>query len=101
MFGDFKKVAAVGAAAVGVGWVTVVSPAPTGAQPQPIPRDNDSICPDSAGVRYVLDPDNPDAYYVCNGGSQQAHKVCPPNTRPDVSTKPVDCPSDEGYEGKP
>lgn len=102
MFTEIKKVTAVGLIAVGVGCFTAVRPAPVGAQPLPIPQDTEGICPDVSGVRYVLDPNNPDAYFVCKGGSQQAHKVCPLDTRPDVSTKPIDCPSDEGNsEAKP
>lgn len=100
MFAEIKSVATVGAAIVGVGWVIVMGPAPANALPLPVFQD-DSICPSSPGVRYVLDPNNPDAYYVCKGGSPQARKVCPLDTHPDVSTKPIDCPTDEGFEGKP
>lgn len=101
MFAVIRQWAAIGAAVAGVGWLTVGSPAAAGARPLPIPLDNGSICPSGPGVRYMLDPNNSDDYYVCKGGVQQDHKACPPGTHPDVSIKPVDCPSDQGFEGKP
>jgi hypothetical protein len=100
MLAKIKQVAAVGAAVVGVGWVTFVSPAVANPQPRPIPQDNPITCPDIAGVRYVPDPDNSQAYYVCADGLQQDHEECPAATDLDMDTTPPRCPAKEGY-GKP
>ena len=93
MFAKIKQVAAVGAAVAGVGWVTVVSPAVAHTQPLPIPQG--FTCPDIAGVQYLRDPDNSNAYYVCVDGQQQDHKRCPAVT-PQVTitpTPPTRCPA--------
>ena len=102
MFAKIKQVAAVGAAVAGVGWVTFVSPAVANAQPRPIPQDNPITCPDIAGVRYVSDPDNSHAYYLCADGLQQEHEVCPAATDLDMDKTPPRCAVKEGgYGGKP
>lgn len=101
VFTKTMQVAAVGAAVVSAGWVTVVSPAVAIAQPLPIPNDGGITCPNTPGVQYLPDPDNPQATYVCADGSQRDYYVCPPGTVLDVTTTPPMCPSQEGYEGKP
>ena len=88
MFAKIKQVAAVGAAVAGVGWVTVVSPAVAHTQPPRIPQDNNITCPDIAGVQYVPDPDDSNAYYVCAGGVVQDHNQCPPVTKLIMGTPP-------------
>jgi hypothetical protein len=94
--------AAVGAAIVGVGWATVVSPAVANAQLLPIPQANDITCPHIAGIQYLPDPDNSNAYYVCADGVQQDHNECPPDAHLDMDQTPPECLSlPKGYEGKP
>ena len=88
MLAKVKQVAAVGAAVAGFGWATVVTPAVANAQPLPIPQENGITCPHIAGVQYVPDPDNSDAYYVCADGLQRDHYVCPPITKLDMGTTP-------------
>lgn len=100
MFAKIKQVAVVGAAVAGVGWVTFVSPAVASAQPLPIPQDDPITCPDSAGVRYLPDPENSQAFYVCADGSQRSHEVCPASMLLDLDATPPRCTSREGF-GKP
>lgn len=88
MFANIKHVAMVGAALAGLGWVTVVSPPAAHAQPPRIPPGNNFSCPDTAGTNYVLDPDNSNAYYLCENGSEQQHNVCPGVTKLVMSTPP-------------
>jgi len=68
-----KQVAAV----VGLGWVTVVSPGVAHAQPPHIPQDTDITCPDIAGINYVRDANNSNAFYLCVDGEQKHHFRCP------------------------
>ena len=72
-----KRLAAVGAAAVGLGWVTVVIPAAAHAVPPHIPQGTDIICPDIAGINYVRDPEDLHAFYLCVDGSVQHQFRCP------------------------
>jgi len=78
MFAKIKRVAAAGAAVAGVGWITVVSPSVAHAQPPRIPQGANFTCPDVAGITYVQDPANANAYYMCIDGLQQQHLQCPP-----------------------
>ena len=90
MFAKIKQVAAVGAALAAVGWITVVSPGVAHTQPPRIPPGNDITCPggDVADLKYVLDPDNSNAYYVCAGGSVKEHLQCPPVSKLFMGTPP-------------
>jgi hypothetical protein len=72
-----RQVAAVGAAAVGLGWVTVVSPGVAHAQPPHIPQGTDIICPDIAGINYVRDPEDLHAFYLCVDGLVHHQFRCP------------------------
>jgi hypothetical protein len=72
-----KQVAAVGAAAVGLGWVTVVSPGVAHAQPPHIPQGTDNLCPDIAGINYVRDPEDLHAFYLCVDGLVRHQFRCP------------------------
>ena len=73
MFAKIKQLAAAGAAVAGVGWITVVSPGVAHAQPPRIPQGTNFTCPDVAGITYVQDPANSNAYYMCIDGLQQQH----------------------------
>ena len=88
MFAKIKQVAAVGAAVAGVGWITVVSPGVAHTQPPRIPPGNNITCSDTAGVQYVADPDNSNAYYVCENGSQTQRIECPAAAKLVMSTPP-------------
>jgi|GEM_PF-3172094 hypothetical protein len=90
MFAKIKHAATVGAAVV-VGWVGMVSYGAAQAQPPRIPAGNDIICPDAAGVQYLADPENSNAYYVCQDGSEQQHEQCPAVTKLDMATTPPKC----------
>jgi hypothetical protein len=72
-----KQVATV----VGFGWLTVVSPGVVHAQPPHLHQDTDTTCPDIAGINYVLDADDPNAYYLCVDGEQKHHFRCPQITK--------------------
>jgi hypothetical protein len=91
MFAQIKQVATIGAAVAGIGWPGIASLAAAYAQPPQIPPGNDVICPDIAGVQYVLDPENSNAYYVCEDGSQQQHDECPEITKLDMAATPPKC----------
>jgi hypothetical protein len=93
MFVKVKQVAAVGTAAVGtavagLGWVAIMSPVVAHAQPPRIPQGNSVTCPDIAGINYMPDPDNTNAYYLCVDGLPQHHYQCPPVTRLVMTTPP-------------
>ncbi len=90
MFAKVKQVAAVGAAVAGVGWVTVVSPGVAHTQPPRIPQDINITCPDIAGINYVPDPDNSNAYYLCVDGLSKRHYQCPPISKL-IMTMPPKC----------
>jgi hypothetical protein len=77
MFAKIKRVAAAGAAVAGVGWITVVSPGVAHAQPPRIPQSINFICPDVAGINFLRDPGDANAYYMCVDGLQQRHLQCP------------------------
>jgi hypothetical protein len=63
-----KSKAAAGAAIVGFGWVTIVSPNAADAQP---------LCPDIAGINYVRDPEDPHGFYLCVDGLPRHQFRCP------------------------
>ncbi len=65
------------AAIISLGLVTVVSTGVAYAQPPHIPQETDIICPDFAGINYVRDADELNAYYVCVDGEQKHHFRCP------------------------
>ena len=88
MVPKIKQMAAVGAAIASVGWVTVVSPGVADAQPPRIPQDVGFSCPDVAGIHYVQDPNNSNAYYLCVDGLEKAHNQCPGTTYLIMSTPP-------------
>jgi hypothetical protein len=89
MFAKIKQVAAAGAAVAGVGWMTVVSPGVAHAQPPGIPQGTTFTCPDVAGINYLRDPANANAYYMCIDGLQQRHLQCPPEAPLLMATPPV------------
>jgi hypothetical protein len=68
-----KRVAAV--VGLGLGWVTVVSRGVAHAQPPGIPQD--ITCPDVAGINYVRDANDSNAFYLCVDGEQKHHFRCP------------------------
>jgi hypothetical protein len=76
------------AAIFGLGWVTVVSPVVTSAQPPQIPQDTDIICPDIAGINYVRDANDSRAYYLCVDGEQKQRFRCPQLTLLIMATPP-------------
>jgi len=101
MFTKMKRLAAVGAAVAGVGWVTGVSPAAANAQPLSIPWATDAPpCPPIPGTQYLADPDDANSFYVCADGLQQDHQICPPGSSLDMDRTPPECLSG-GFHGKP
>ena len=93
MFAKIKQVAAAGAAVAGVGWITVVSPGVAQAQPPRIPQGTNFTCPDIAGINYVQDPADSNAYYMCIDGLQQRHLQCPPGLTKLIMATPPKCSS--------
>lgn len=71
------KAAAGGAALVGLGWVTIVSPGVALPQPPRMPQGNDFICPDIAGINYVRDPEDSHGFYLCVDGLLRHQFRCP------------------------
>jgi phage tail protein X len=88
MLAKIGRVAAVGAAVAGVGWVMVASPGVAHAQPPPIPQDINITCPDVAGINYVRDPADSNAYYLCVDGLPQQRHRCPQVTKLIMGTPP-------------
>ncbi len=88
MVAKIEQLAAVGAAIASVGWVTAVSPGVAHAQPPRIPQEVSFTCPDVAGINYVQDPNNSNAYYLCVDGLEQAHMQCPGTTYLIMATPP-------------
>ncbi len=80
MFTIIERAAAISAALVGFGWVTVMSPAAGHAEP-PLPQGNTFNCPDIAGINYVQDPKDSQAYHLCIDGSTTQHMRCPQVTK--------------------
>lgn len=88
MLATMKQMAAVGVTVGTVGWVSIVSPAMTYSQPPSIPPEAGVTCPSVAGISYLLDPDDSNAYYICVDGSAQNHYQCPTITRLILATPP-------------
>ena len=78
MFTKIQHIATIGAAIVGVGWVTAVSPPVAQAQPPHIPPGDSITCPQGTGFKYLPDPDNSNGFYTCENGLEIQHVVCPP-----------------------
>lgn len=97
-----KQMTATGAAVVGIGSMSLVSPAMAYAQPLRISPPEDFTCPDSAGLQYLPDPDDAQAYYVCADGKLQDHQQCRPGANLDLNTTPPECliPNPEDYPVK-
>ncbi len=91
MSARIKQVAAVGAAIASVGWMTVASPGVAYAQPPRIPQGVSFTCPDVAGINYVQDPDNANAYYLCVDGLTKQRLECPPGTTYLIMGTPPHC----------
>ncbi|MDI3313078.1 MAG: hypothetical protein QJR12_01975 [Mycobacterium sp.] len=87
MFAKAIRVAAAGAT-VCLGWVTILSPGAARAVPPRMPQDTDFTCPDIAGINYVADPNDANAYYLCVDGLPQHHYQCPPVTKLIMTTPP-------------
>ncbi|KAA8964277.1 hypothetical protein [Mycobacterium sp.] len=85
--------ATVGTAIAGIGfwWVSAMSPAVAHAQPRSMPPGEEIVCPDLAGIHYVPDPDDSNAYYICENGSQLEHEECPGVTKLDMAVTPPEC----------
>ena len=71
----------LGAAVAAVGLMSIASPAVGHTQPPRIPLGNDTCANfagiNLAGINYVEDPANSNAYYVCLNGVTQRHLDCP------------------------
>jgi hypothetical protein len=91
MSARIKQVAAVGAAIASVGWMTVASPAVAYAEPPGIPQGSSFSCPGTAGINYVQDPDNANAYYLCVDGLTKQRLECPPGTTYLIMGTPPHC----------
>ncbi len=70
-----KRVAAVGGLVLG--WVTVVSPGVAHAKPPRTPQEIEVICPDIAGINYVRDANDSNAFYLCVDGMERHSFRCP------------------------
>ncbi|MFY2860829.1 carbohydrate-binding module family 14 protein [Mycobacterium sp. THU-M104] len=94
-----RRVAAVGAAIAGIGSMSVVVSAAAYAQPPTISPADGFACPTGAGLQYVPDPDDSQAFYVCADGKQQDHQKCPPGTVLELNMTPPECltPDQEDY----
>lgn len=94
-----RQVAAVGAAIAGIGSVSLSSSAVAYAQPPLISPASEFTCPDTAGLQYVQDPDDSQAYYVCADGKQQDHQQCRPGAFLNLNVTPPECltPDQEDY----
>ncbi|MBS4727903.1 hypothetical protein MSM1_05920 [Mycobacterium sp. SM1] len=88
MLAKVIQVTAIGIAVAGLGWVAVVGPDAARAQPARAPQDVNFSCPDIAGINYVADPDNSNAYDLCVDGVPQHHYECPPVTKLVLTTPP-------------
>lgn len=88
MFATIKQMAAVGAAVASFGWVTVVSPGVAHTQPPPIPQDINITCPDISGITYLVDPNDPNGYYLCIDGLARNRYQCAPVTKLVLTTPP-------------
>lgn len=86
MFAKAKAVAAIGAAATSLGWVSVAGLPAAHAQPPHLPGV--ISCPDTGGTQYLPDPENSNGYYVCENGAETQHNVCPAVTKLVLSTPP-------------
>jgi hypothetical protein len=91
MSAKIKQVAAVGAVIASVGWMTALSPGVAYAQPPHIPQAGNFTCPGTAGINYVQDPDNSNAYYLCVDGLTKWHNQCPPGTTYLIMSTPPHC----------
>jgi hypothetical protein len=91
MSAKVKQMAAVGAAIASVGWMTAVSLAVAYAQPPRIPQAGTFACPDVAGIKYVQDPADSNAFYLCVDGLTKAHNQCPPGTTYLIMGTPPHC----------
>lgn len=80
MFARTKQLAIVGVAA-GLAWVTVANPGAVYAQSPRMHQGDDFTCPDVAGINYVRDPEDSNAYYLCVDGSPRQHARCPQISR--------------------
>lgn len=86
-----RQAAAIGAAIAGIGPASLVSSAAAYAQPPGISPAGEFTCPDGAGLQYVQDPDNSQAFYVCADGKQRDHQECPPGAFLDLNKTPPEC----------
>lgn len=69
------------AAIVGLGSMIVASPGVAHTLPPHIPQDTDITCPDVAGINYVRDANDSNAFYLCVDGEQHHHFRCPQVTK--------------------
>jgi len=94
-----RRVAAIGAAIAGIGSVSLASSAVAHAQPPHISPAGEFTCPDGAGLQYVQDPDDSQAFYVCADGKEQDHQKCRPGAFLDLTATPPECltPDQEDY----
>jgi hypothetical protein len=72
----------LGVAVAGVGFMSMLGPAVAYSEPPRIPPGNNDTCADSAGINlaginYVADPDDANAYYACSDGVTLKHLDCP------------------------
>lgn len=77
MFTKIQHVAATGACAVGVGWLSALNAPVAPAQPPYIPPANGISCPSGGGAQYLPDPENSNAWYTCEDGQETQHIICP------------------------
>ncbi len=86
-----RRVAAFGAAIAGIGSVSVLGSAAAFAESPRVSPADGFACPTGAGLQYVPDPDDSQAYYVCADGKQQDHQQCPPDTFLELNRTPPEC----------
>ena len=92
MFSEMKAVAAIGVAATGLGFISVLSPYSARALPAQLPAAHSVSCPGGRGVHYLPDPKDTNAYFVCRDGVQTQHSVCPPIAKLVIAEPPTCAP---------
>ncbi|BCO34892.1 hypothetical protein [Mycobacterium heckeshornense] len=88
MLAHIKQVVAFGIALIGLEWATIASPALLLAQPPRHPHVANVTCPEIAGINYIPDPDDSNAYYLCVDGLLRNRYQCPRATKLAMTTPP-------------
>ncbi|WP_293003731.1 hypothetical protein [Mycobacterium sp.] len=80
--------AASGLITAGLGLISLMGASPAQASPAPPPAAHSVTCPGGRDVRYLPDPKDANAYFVCRDGVQTQHIACPPIAKLIFTTPP-------------